>query len=217
MDIVAHDQPFRHWVIDDIAAANDLCSVMSELPRPEWPGWVRYSSAWERDKRTTRDPSVMPWSLLGKLTSPQFVAGLSEMSGIAELIPDPFWHGSGLHVMDPGGHLGCHIDYARHPAAPWLERRLSLILFCNHAGGELQLWNNAASEVAASYPPLPGRAVVFTNEDWSYHSVSANASGLQRVTLAAYYCSPIRPGVTRQRALWCPQRENVPRQPQGNS
>jgi Rps23 Pro-64 3,4-dihydroxylase Tpa1-like proline 4-hydroxylase len=172
--------------------------------------WVRYSSAWEVNKRTCNDEATLPHGFrkaLAYLGSKAFVDVLRHHSGIADLIPAPYQHGGGVHIMDPGGRLDCHLDFARHPAAPFLERRLSLIVFCStSSGGRLELWNDDARQVVADYCPLSGSAVLFENSDLSYHSVNQVTGAVPRVTLAAYYCSPIRSGVVRKRALWVPVR-----------
>lgn len=148
---------------------------------------------------------------MGYLESIEFTRRMRDLSGIPDLIPAPFCHGGGLHVTENGGRLDPHIDFAVHPDAPYLERRLSLILFLNtHTTGALQLWNDDATKVVAEHFPMRNVAVLFENSDVSFHSVSPHASLTDRMTLAVYYCAPIRPGVTRKRALWAPIR-----QPQG--
>lgn len=206
MIITAHTTPFRHWELSNLITADEAASVRDNLPAADWPGWIRYSSHWERNKRTTRDLSVMPWAIVSKLVSPEFVKQLGQLSGIPDLIPDPYWHGAGIHIIDPGGYLGCHIDYAKHPAAEFLERRLSLVLFCSwHDCGQLRMWNDDASESLVSYYPKAGNAVLFENSDVSFHSVEPVAER-PRITIATYYCSPLRPGAVRKRALWVPER-----------
>lgn len=207
MNCSERPNPFRHWIATQLPAV--LCPDASELPGDDWPHWVRYSSAWEVGKRTCNDEAALPASFrhsLAHLSSRAFVDWLRELSGIGDLIPAPYQHGGGLHVMDPGGKLDCHLDFARHPGAPFLERRLSLIVFVSALdGGKLQFWSDDAREVVWEYAPLPGTAILFENSDLSYHAVT-QVRGRPRVTLAAYYCAPIRPGVVRKRALWVPVR-----------
>ena len=199
--------PFRHWAVSALSPV--LTPNPCDLPGDAWPHWVRYSSAWEAGKRTCNDEAALPASFrhaLAYLASRPLVDLLRARTGIADLIPAPYQHGGGCHVTDVGGKLDCHLDFARHPAAPFLERRLSLIVFVSAAsGGKLQFWDDEAREVVCEYSPLPGTAILFENSDLSYHSVT-EVKHIPRVTLAAYYCSPIRPGVVRKRALWVPVR-----------
>lgn len=144
------------------------------------------------------------------LQSLEFTQTIRDMAGIHDLIPVPFGHGGGIHVTDPGGYLGPHIDFAVCPPAPFLERRASLIVYLSAGdGGHLQLWNDDVSEVQSTIIPEFNRAVLFLNSDWSYHSVSPVQGMTSRASLAVYYCAPIRPGVTRKRALWVPDRKTI--------
>lgn len=209
MKAIEHTQPFRHWLVDHVLPETLATRIAGCIPSAEWTGWVRYSSVFESGKRTCRDFAQLPVPAmvgLGHLSSVDFSQWLREITGIEGLIPSPFTHGGGLHITDPGGKLEPHIDFAKHPKASYLERRLSLILYLSEdCGGSLQLWNEDASEVMAEYPPKFNSAVLFENSDWSFHSVS-EVVNKPRVSLASYYCAPIRAGVNRLRALFAPRR-----------
>lgn len=206
-------RPFPHWLLSDILPMELALRCESQIPNEGWSGWLRYSSPWESNKRTCRSIEQMPGSMaqaLGYLCSQEWTERLRTLTNTMDLVPAPFCHGGGLQVMDPDGHLDCHIDFAKHPAAPFLERRFSLIVFLSRWesdwGGELQLWNDDATAIGASYSPTFNGGVLFENSDNSYHSVGKVTGPLPRVTLAVYYCSPIRAGVSRKRALWVPRR-----------
>lgn len=202
------EQPFPYWVIDGHFGRDVTDAAFRAVPPIDWPGWVRYSSAWESKKRTSRDGLPGPiLSLAAMLAGLPFTNQLREWTGIHDLIPTPFTHGGGIHCTDFGGRLDPHLDFAVHPDAPFLERRVSTILFLNDGiGGKLQLWNDSVSQVIAEIEPEPGRLAIFLNSDVSYHSVTEWHGESPRLTLATYYCSPIRSGTVRKRALWCPVR-----------
>ncbi len=123
---------------------------------------------------------------------------------------DPTMHGGGVHVTDPGGWLNCHVDYAAHPYLSGKERRLNLIAFLNPEwhrewGGALQLCDPMGNAVKEIYPE-PGLLVAFETGDESYHGVSKVTGPVPRITAAVYFLSDLRPGVTRKRALFMPNR-----------
>lgn len=223
MAIGAQTKPFRHWIIDGVCDSELIGPCWDNIPDADWPFWdTEYNSTangvtTEAKKRTCRNLAMMPGCIvqtLGYLASPQVVGKLRQMTGCADLIADPFYHGGGLHVTEPGGVLGCHIDYAIHPMAPYLERRFNLIVFLNPKweaewGGQTQFWNDDATKVEAQYPPKFNRGVMFETGDLSYHSAAAVCGPQRRATLAVYYLAPARPGVVRKRALWVPQREGA--------
>lgn len=205
-------EPFPHWVVDDFFDASAVQAALEVVPPGDWPGWVRYSSAWESNKRTARAGLPGPILQLAALvTSLPFTKQLREWTGIADLIPTPFMHGGGMHVTDYGGRLDPHLDFAVHPDAPFLERRVSTILFLNDGpGGVLQLWDDDVTKVVAEIEPKAGRLAVFQNSDLSYHGVTEWLGSTPRVTIATYFCGPLRCGVVRRRALWCPVRDRLP-------
>lgn len=201
--VTAHSWPFRYWTF----ASFDPLDIIGGLPGDNAPDWVRYSSPWESHKRTCNRLDRLPWSVVQHVISVPFVERLRELTGIDDLIPDPFFHGAGLHVIDEGGQLGCHVDYAQHPKADYLERRLSLVMFAScWGGGDLCLWNDTATQIEARIEPTPGTAVAFENSDIAYHSVDTVVGKTPRVTVAMYYVAPRRPWARRKRALWVPQR-----------
>lgn len=109
--------------------------------------------------------------------------------------------------------LSVHLDYAKHPRLPLLERRLNAILYLtpywqDEWGGATVFTKPDGKTVVARVYPKPGRLLVFATNDLSYHGVEPVTcpEGINRITLATYYLSHIRPGVTRERALFVPQR-----------
>lgn len=209
--------PCRWWLWRDAVPAVDPV-LISKLPGAWWSGWeARYDNDVERGKRSLRDPYALPPVFAEILTRMQSDSWLRRVSGLLgyEVENDPSLHGGGLHVTDPGGYLGTHLDYAAHPFLPGKERRVNLIAFLNPVwrkewGGELRLCD-PLGRVVKQFLPEPGLVVGFETGDESYHGVNPilkDEKGLvpPRVTTAVYYLSDLRPGVTRQRALFMPSR-----------
>ncbi len=226
MNATRHEHPFTHFVVEDFAPAG-LVDGLSWVPGPEWAGWeARYDNDCERGKRTTRrlDAIGPGWGdLFGWLNGELLATTLGRTCGVYPLSPDPTAHGAGLHVTEPGGHLSPHLDYALHPLLEGMERRLNLVLFLNREwreewGGALELYDNAAATVGARIYPKLNRAVLWCPGDVEFHGTQRveyvdderAANVPPRVTAAAYYLAPARPGVTRRRALFVPQRVTSP-------
>ena len=209
----SYNMAVKHWCLEDTLPPWVMTRDSCVVPPDDWPHWVRYSSPFESGKRTCRDFGLLPpWILMAveHATSRGFTMDIRKITGLPDLIPAPFAHGGGLHMMEPGGHLDPHIDYAIHPDAPYLERRASLIVFaCDFDpadGGQLQFWNDDATKTIIEHTPRFNKGIIFLNSDTSFHSVSKITGPHNRVSLAVYYCSPVRPGTTRKRALWAPLR-----------
>jgi len=171
-----------------------------------------YSNDLEYNKRTTRDFANMPsqlYDLYRELTSDETILEWKTRTGISHLENDYTLHGGGFHVTYPQGHLCTHLDYAKHPLNTTKERRLNIIVFLNEWkkewGGALQLCLPSGRVVKEIYPER-GKLVAFETSDESYHGVSPVTGPIARASFAIYYLSNIRQGVTRERALFIPNR-----------
>jgi hypothetical protein len=84
------------------------------------------------------------------LAAPEFLALLSRVSGIPNLLADDQLVGGGLHVTGPGGRLDVHVDFNFLRPREW-HRRLNLLLYLNPVwqdawGGHIQLWDRRVSK-----------------------------------------------------------------------
>lgn len=210
-------EPFPHVVIDDAFDAGLVAAAGRSIPPAGWPGWVRYQSAHEQGKRTTRDLHKLDGDacrLFWLLHSPTWIEQVRARFGLGELFPDPLLHGGGIHVTDPGGFLDVHIDYALHPVLD-AERAVNLILFLNrdwHSdwGGCLEFYADDGATVAKSIEPRFNRVVLWRPSDVAYHGMPTPLrcpEGVSRVSAATYYLTrKSGPHVVRKRALFVPRR-----------
>lgn len=219
MEIRASNEPVKHLVIDEWLG--DGCSVNAvheclAAINPDSDKWVTYNNADER-KATCNIVTSFGERLrytFGFLQSQRFVNQLIEWFNITPLQSDPLLHGGGIHRSGPGGALSIHLDYARHPLLPHLERRINVIVYLvprweEEWGGATVFTKPDGATVLNRVYPKPGRLLAFITDDLSYHGVEPVTcpEGIERVTLATYYLSPIREGVTRERALFIPNRK----------
>lgn len=181
--------------------------------RPEL--WVQYNNDCERRKWTTNwTKSIGPetTTLFQDLTSKEFIAELSALTGVDGLQADPSLHGAGVHLIEPGGWLSPHLDYALHPVYPELERRVNLILFLNSTqptdGGAFELYDDMGANVMNRVEPEANRAVVWCPGDVEFHGTErvSESAKTARYAAAVYYLAPARPTATRKRALFVPRR-----------
>lgn len=198
--------PFPHVVIDDFLAKDVAERVLHEYPTPSASAWCVYDNPIER-KYARNDFDGLPLiaRVFSTLQSSATIDAMRTISGIPDLENDPHLHGAGLHYHPRGGKLDMHLDYSIHPITG-KERRLNLILYLNPSwkdeyGGHLELWDKDFSECEASILPSFNRAVLFQTSDLSYHGMPRPLRcppDTGRRSLAIYYVSPPRQGVTHR-------------------
>jgi hypothetical protein len=218
------ETPFRWWRLADVVGGDDIIrAAVANVPPETWPCWVRYSNDIERGKRTTRELGSQHYVLRNvadRVNSSWQAFEFGRLIGDpTAIVPDPDYHGAGLHITDPGGWLQAHVDYELHPRLNGWERRLNLILWLNETwkpewGGALILCDGMGERKQTFYP-IPGEAILFEGGPDSYHgAMQTSQDAPPRVTLAAYYLAPARPSATRRRACFFPNRDapNCPRE-----
>ena len=138
-------EPFPHLVLDNSAPEETFRQVAAGFDEVSDDAWVRYDDLDERGKRVCNKLDVMPLAcrdFLAALTSPTAATLCQWLTGIDGLVSDATLYGGGLHVTEPSGFLGVHLDNERHPATG-LARRLNLIVYCtdwSQAGGWQDEW-----------------------------------------------------------------------------
>lgn len=206
----ASADPFPHIVIDDFLHAEALARAMQEFPPPE------AISGWRRPNDRDAEGRVAAILKLGysnelefgptlrqlvhQLNSGPFLRYVSTLTGIDDLLPDPYMTGGGLHQYLPGAVLRVHADFNRLPGA-LLDRRLNLLLYLtpdwNAAwNGNLELWDRDMRHCAQSIQPVANRCVIFSTTSDSYHGMPDPLEcpeGTTRRSLALYYYSNGRP------------------------
>ena len=134
------------------------------------------------------------------LNSQPFLEFLSVLTGIKDLIPDPFFVGGGCHQIRPGGMLKLHADFNKHPNNR-LDRRLNVLIYLNQGweesyGGHFQLWDKDMTRCARKVLPVFNRMALFSTTSVSYHGHPDPLTcppDRSRKSLALYYYTNGRP------------------------
>jgi Rps23 Pro-64 3,4-dihydroxylase Tpa1-like proline 4-hydroxylase len=195
-------RPFPHVVVDDFLDPRLLEQVLAEFPAPGQIAWQSFDNEREVKLASASEARFGPATrlLLYHLNSITFLDFLSEVTAIPDLLSDPCFDGGGLHQIVPGGKLGIHADFNKHPRYG-LDRRLNLLIYLNREwreeyGGALELWDRDMTRCEARILPFFNRVVVFGTTDFTYHGHPdplACPIGMTRKSLALYYFSVGRP------------------------
>lgn len=194
--------PFAHSVIDDLFPPALLERVLDEFPSPRTEGWERYDDPLQKKLGSRDEERIGAHTrlLLHELNSAPFIQFLEELTGIAGLVPDPWFEGGGLHQIERGGMLKVHVDFNKHTLLG-LDRRINVLIYLNKDwdeawGGHLELWDTGMTKAEHRIAPLFNRMVIFNTTDFANHGHPdplACPADRQRRSLALYYYSKGRP------------------------
>lgn len=188
--------PFPHAIVDDWWDDGLLQDVLDEFPDVSAPGWRRYTNVNER--KLEGPPRMWGERMRDLINLIEDQAPVLEAAfGIEGLQMETI--GGGYHCIEPGGHLQVHTDFNRSPKTRRF-RRLNLLVFLNRdwhepmGGGDLELWNAGACEVAIT--PEFNRTVVFETSSRSWHGHPMPARRIRRSVAAYFYTDIAPPGYT---------------------
>ncbi|ANM32010.1 hypothetical protein ABI59_01390 [Acidobacteria bacterium Mor1] len=199
--------PFPHIAVDDFLPEGVARMLHDAFPDPESIAWQADATGPQAGKLGTRDARNMAGAspfvqhMLMVFNSSPFVRYLETLTGIDGLIPDPHFHGGGLHQIPRGGRLSIHADFSRHKSLG-LERRVNALLYLNPGwdaawGGQLELWDREMTRCVERIDPWFNRLAVFSTTATSYHGHPdplACPEGITRKSMAFYYYTQSRPG-----------------------
>jgi hypothetical protein len=194
--------PFPHAVFDDFFDPELLEQVLAEFPGPGQMDWRAFNNQYEVKLFSSAEETFGPVTrlLLYHLNGITFIEFLTQVTGIANLLPDPTFNGGGMHQIERGGKLGIHADFNKLEGYD-LDRRLNVLVYLNKAwrdeyGGHLELWDRGMSRCERKVAPLFNRMVIFSTTDFSYHGHPDPLrcpEGMTRKSLALYYYTNGRP------------------------
>ena len=189
---------FPHFCIDDFLDPAFAEEVHDAFPAYQEAERLGKSFAAVNEKRKTQITDVRRFpapirELHEILASDRFVAQMSFMSGIENLVADPLLAGGGIHETNQGGHLDVHVDFNFNEQSG-LYRRLNILVYFNKDwqesyGGYLDLWDADVERCLGRFAPAFNRAAGFATSAISWHGVTPVRCppARMRKSFAAYY------------------------------
>ncbi len=189
---------FPHFCIDNFLEAAFADEVLAAFPSYDEAQRLgtSFHAVNERKKIQITDSTQFPPAILKLhqlMASPEFVATMSQMSGIPGLIADPGLMDGGIHETNSGGHLDVHVDF-NYNEELGLHRRLNILVYFNkdwteEDGGILDLWDADVKQCQGRFLPQFNRAAGFATSSISWHGVTPVTcpAGKMRKSFAVYY------------------------------
>jgi hypothetical protein len=188
-------QPFPHLVFENLFNPEQLEAVLNE-------GLVRGKSEWvyhntqniaKLGQKSAATLGEAGYELVSLLHSAPFLYLLSEITGIWNLLPDPYMHGAGYSIIPSEAKFDVHLD-ANADTTTGLTRRLALLIYLNHDwspeyGGQLELWGSGDSSQNVVVTPDFNTTVLMEISDRALHGINPvrEPHGRSRVSFMAYY------------------------------
>jgi hypothetical protein len=193
--------PFPHIVLDDFLPVDLATALGAAFPAADDIAWVERDNENNR-RRYQHDETKVPALLrqmLREMNSRQFLLFIETLTGIDNLLPDPYFTGGGVHISGAGDFLNIHADFNWHHKLQ-AHRRVNALLYLSDEwhpewGGALEFWNESMTEMVDSALPLFNRLVVFSTGEHSHHGQrvpNACPPGHLRKVLNLYYYTTAR-------------------------
>lgn len=213
-------EPFPHCVIDNFFESNVIDELLVEFPKDGDPIWeesnqkeiqVKLRSNWQCEA----DIKPATQSVVHFLNSGAVMRCMTQLTGIENLISDPYYTGGGLNCVKQNGLLDVHVDGNWHHAMG-VHRRLNVILYLNEVwdpnwGGSLELWDKEMTKCVRSINPMGNRMIIFETHDLTFHGhpspLLCPPEQSRKSLILYYYTAQSRPEdqvVVKEphRALW---------------
>lgn len=189
--------PYPHAQFDNFLEEWAAHEAMNAFPAVKDDGWIHYVHVNEKKHGLNKMDLIPDFirQVISQLNSDEFVAALSELTGIEGLQADPTLEGGGLHQSQRGGYLNIHADFTVHPHKRNWRRRVNLLVYLNEGWqpeyrGELELWTRDMKECAQRISPVFNRCVIFNTDEDSYHGLPDPIQcpeEMTRKSIALYY------------------------------
>ena len=188
-------KPYPYVTIDNMFPAALLNRVLAEMTPSEQAKWI-YHNTRECDKLGQKSAASLGeagYELASLLHSAPFLYLLSEITGIWNLLPDPYMHGAGYSIIPSDGKFDVHVDLNADTTIG-LTRRLVLIIYLNanwrpEYGGQLELWSQDASRKVCAIEPVFNRTLLMEISDLNFHGIApvTEPTGRSRCSFMVYY------------------------------
>ncbi len=196
------NKPFQHAVVDNFFKKNFCEQLLEEFPTfnenlaMNENGVVGRKSVHEKLSQLGSSYEILD----GLVQSKEFLQFMEKLTGIDDLVFDPYYFGGGTHHSLNGQDLDPHVDFTHHPISGY-HRRINLIVYLNKEwkkewGGNIELHKNPRFEPhldeITSIEPLFNRMVVFETNNISWHGfpkidLPDNKKNISRKSIALYY------------------------------
>jgi len=189
------NRPFPHLLLENLFNPEQLELVLNEGLARSKSEWVYHNTQniAKLGQKSAATLGAAGFQLVSLLHSAPFLYLLSEITGIWNLLPDPYMHGAGYSIIPSGAKFDAHLD-ANADTTTGLTRRLALLIYLNHDwspefGGQLELFGEGDLAQNVKITPYFNTSVLMEISDRALHGITPVVAprGRSRVSIMAYY------------------------------
>ena len=166
--------PHQMVVLDNFLPEVLVAKMFDEsqtIPEQYWKTFTRRGSKMLECNNMTVSPAATEF--INQLHSQEGMAWLSSVTGIENLIPDPYLVGAGYSKITNGSSLKVHTDFNWNDTLK-LHRVISLVLYLTpnwkeEYGGTLNFYDYNNEHIVKSVPSLYNRAIIWKNHERCFH------------------------------------------------
>lgn len=167
--------PFPMIVLDDFLP-KDLALAMAtethDIPNYEWSEFTRRNSYMQECTNMKVCP-VAREHFVAPMHSQEMMTWMTKLTGIVDLIPDPYLVGAGYSRSYDGDFLGIHTDFNWNESLK-LHRMLSLIVYLepewkSEYGGDIVFKDFNNEKVIQKVEPKFNRVVIWRHHKRGFH------------------------------------------------
>jgi Rps23 Pro-64 3,4-dihydroxylase Tpa1-like proline 4-hydroxylase len=181
------------FVVDDVFPEEVAARLTERFPAPE--NMMRRASIRESkyvSSQMDRHDPLLEEAVFA-FQDPRFVKLVAEITGIADLAPDPELYASGLSLMRRDDFLNPHLDNS-HDKERERYRVLNVLYYVSldwrlECGGNLELWDRGPGGGQRTLESRFNRLVCMATHRGSWHSVSPVRVPRDRTCVSNYYFS----------------------------
>jgi Rps23 Pro-64 3,4-dihydroxylase Tpa1-like proline 4-hydroxylase len=200
-------RPFRHVVIDNFLDASRCEALLRDFPAFEDRNAMNEFGRVGQKAVVEQVSQISPFyaEFYRYINSTGFLAAMSELTGIPQLLADATLFGGGTHENLHGQSLDNHVDF-NIDERRMLHRRVNLLIYLNREwdeswGGAIELHSDPRNPQLDEYRsilPLFNRAVLFETNEYSWHGfrtirLPADKRHLSRKSFSIYLYTRERP------------------------
>jgi Rps23 Pro-64 3,4-dihydroxylase Tpa1-like proline 4-hydroxylase len=188
------DARISHFVCDDLLPEDIARKIYDSFPLPGTMKMKKSLREYKYIAAQMNQYNPLLEEAVYAFQDPRVLKLVSQITGVAEMLPDENLYAGGISMMDKGKYLNPHVDNS-HDKDRQNYRVMNLLYYVTPDwdvgnGGNLELWPDGPKGTPQVVFSRFNRLAVMVTHQTSWHSVSPVVAEGRRCCVSNYYFSP---------------------------